>query len=454
MRTSQHVRKIVAIILCATVFVCGISTVFSFGETEKGVAQAEVFLRDQAVYTLKNANSGLYMDVNGAGVGNNYNLIQWSETNERNQMFVLRKLNEDQQLYDDWMICPFHVPNLAVAVDVSGGSSATGAQLITYEKTANANQLYRIVPHDDVSGAYEILTGASGYSKAIGVDGIMGGENCTQQGHSSQTAWYIEKVWYETRVSDGCAVGGALAPAEHPIFGTPTLYATSTIDKQVVSREHPVYDTEYTTIRDYNIVYWKYSIPVNAVLQRVNLASQTLAPGEAANTVTYTSSMSQSFTFAQSITTARTESNTAGIEAGASFEALKVGLSSSSTVSNTITNQMSYTQTYDTSTSVGIIFNYTNNTSNIVECHLDFRGNLYLIVAQVYKVNYTVSQTSEGSLGWWTRYTYTPFLQTCEEEIFNWQVDANSIQLDLYPYQNTANGYVYIGNKYSGILYI
>ena len=454
MKASQHGRKIVAIILCATIIAGGISLVFSFGKVENGVAQADVFLRHNAVYTFKSAHSGLYMDVNGAGVGNNYNIIQWSETNDRNQMFVLRNMSEIGDQEHEWMICPFHVPQMTVAVDVNGGSSDVGALLITYEKNNGKNQYFRIQAHPTVSGAYEILTGASDYTKAIGVGGVMGGANCTQQVSSSQTAWYIEKVWNVTQVSNSCDVNAVLTPAEHPLFGTPSLYATAYINKQVVSREHRVYDTEYTTIRDYNIVYWKYSVPVNAVLQRVNIASRTLSPGQSTGNITYTTSTSESFTFGQSISTARTISNTVGIEAGVSFGNLKVGSSATTTVSNTITNQMSYSSTYDTSTSIGMTFNYTNNTSGVVECCLDFRGNLYLIVAQVYKVNYTVTQTSEGDLGWWTRYTYTPFIQTCQEEIFNWEVDENSIRLDLFPYQNTANGYVYIGNKYSGILYI
>ncbi len=80
---------------------------------------------------------------------------------------------------------------------------------------------------------------------------------------------------------------------------------------------------------------------------------------------------------------------------------------------------------------------------------------MYLYIARVYKIEYTVSTWNSGSLGWYMHYEYTENGKTCMEEIFNWELLTPTYG-GFNPYElNASDGkYYYVGNKTEGVIYV
>ncbi len=116
-------------------------------------------LQDGAVYMIKNANSGLYLAVDGGTAENSRNVIQnsgsgnalgWKAVSSGNGYYSLISRTGDGKTY---------------ALDVSAKSTEDGANVEIYTNKGGDNQQFKFVKNSD--GTYTILTKHSGDSSCI-----------------------------------------------------------------------------------------------------------------------------------------------------------------------------------------------------------------------------------------------------------------------------------------------
>ena len=145
-----------------------------------------------ACYKIKNVNSGLYMQVEGGKAENKANVQQWGTT--------------DGTVHDIWKTIDagngyyYLVSGVGdggtYCLDVTGKSSANGANIEIYKYDGGINQQFYITPNSD--GSYIIKTRVSDNKSAIEIKdaGVGSGENVQQwvlNGYNNQN-WIFEKV--------------------------------------------------------------------------------------------------------------------------------------------------------------------------------------------------------------------------------------------------------------------
>jgi len=110
-------------------------------------------------YFIKNAYSGLYLDVANGATSNGTNIQQWSSNGSTAQQFNLVYLNNGY--YAIKTVCS----GSAQALDVWGKSKADGTNIATYKYSGGANQQFKFVKQSD--GSYAILTRMSGDASCL-----------------------------------------------------------------------------------------------------------------------------------------------------------------------------------------------------------------------------------------------------------------------------------------------
>ena len=138
------------------------------GQPRKDSSYSQAVFSDGTVYTIKNANSGLYMEVAGNSAENNANVQQWdlngggdsSDTPDSWNMW--RIFNTD----DGYCYLISEVGDGATyALDVSQGKSESGTNIGIYSFNGLDSQKFKIVKNSD--GLYKIRTKVSGDKSTV-----------------------------------------------------------------------------------------------------------------------------------------------------------------------------------------------------------------------------------------------------------------------------------------------
>ncbi|XYI03643.1 RICIN domain-containing protein [Sorangium sp. So ce1128] len=135
------------------------------------------------VYTpLAIVGSGLAMTVLGASSSNGANVVQEARTNDGNDA------NDDHRLFQlvlassgngSYYIKPRHSKSSDMCLDISGASTAVGAQVIQWPCSGTGNQRFKFISADSNSSTYWIKNEYS--NLCLGVTNGNGGTNVTQQ---------------------------------------------------------------------------------------------------------------------------------------------------------------------------------------------------------------------------------------------------------------------------------
>jgi arabinan endo-1,5-alpha-L-arabinosidase len=147
------------------------STLGTQGYTNSSLYKATKF---EGYYYVKNANSGLYLDVADGSSANGANIRQWTYNGAASQIFkIVSNGSGYYYIYTG-------ASNYASVVDVTDGSSANGANIRQWAYLGGNAQLYKIVQNDD--GTVTFLTKATGDTAAIEVyyAGTAAGDNVDQ----------------------------------------------------------------------------------------------------------------------------------------------------------------------------------------------------------------------------------------------------------------------------------
>ncbi len=153
----------------------------------------EINLEENAVYMIKNANSGLYLEVEGGTTANGANVQQWGANgaSPHNTWKLVEDGNGFYYLISQLGDCNTYY------LDVNGGDSANGTNVQIWEKSGSRGQQFSFTKNSD--GSYIIHTNCyTGGVKCVEVAdaSTASGANVHQMkvnGDDCQN-WYFEKV--------------------------------------------------------------------------------------------------------------------------------------------------------------------------------------------------------------------------------------------------------------------
>ncbi|MDE7120589.1 MAG: RICIN domain-containing protein, partial [Oscillospiraceae bacterium] len=155
--------------------------------------------KEGSVYMIKNVNSGLYIDVEGAAAANGTNCQQWgaSEPGIQNTWKLVSAGD------DYYYIVSAVGDGGSYVLDVSGKSSADGANVQIYSYRGTDNQKFKFTKNSD--GSYKILTKISGDKSGIEI------ANAERTSGSNVQQWAINGAncqdWILEPVTNlGCAM--------------------------------------------------------------------------------------------------------------------------------------------------------------------------------------------------------------------------------------------------------
>lgn len=154
---------------------------------------------DGSVFMIKNVNSGLYIDVEGAKAANGTNCQQWGAAEAGIQnTWKLVSAGDDY-----YYIVSAVGDGGSYVLDVSGKSSADGANIQIYSYKGTDNQKFKFTKNSD--GSYKILTKISGDKSGVEIANAetTSGSNVQQwtiNGANCQD-WILESV-----TNPGCAM--------------------------------------------------------------------------------------------------------------------------------------------------------------------------------------------------------------------------------------------------------
>lgn len=151
------------------------------------VGQDKLSLTSSDTYFIRNKASKYYFDVTGAGTKNNTELLQYDFSGASNQTFKFSHYWEGS-----YYMIPQHATDKVVELK---GESVNGYRLKLYSKRDDKPyQRYKFVRAS--ADSFYILTGASGYTKAVAVGGDVNIHNPLEQWDRTNTdaqQWVIEK---------------------------------------------------------------------------------------------------------------------------------------------------------------------------------------------------------------------------------------------------------------------
>lgn len=107
---------------------------FGFGTTT-AYAQGTNDIDPNATYIIQNVKSGKVLDVKGGSTADGANIIQWTQHGRENQQFKIEQISNGA----------FIITNVksGKALDVKGGSTADGANIIQWTRHGRENQQFR-----------------------------------------------------------------------------------------------------------------------------------------------------------------------------------------------------------------------------------------------------------------------------------------------------------------------
>lgn len=152
---------------------------------------AETFANG-STYRFKNANSGLYIQVEGAAAENGANIQQWG-TSEDTIHDIWKLIDAGDGYY---YIVSAVGDGGTFVLDVAGKKTDNGTNIDLYKSNGGTNQQFMFTKNSD--GSYKILTRISGEASAVEVAGASkeSGANIQQwelNGESCQN-WILEEV--------------------------------------------------------------------------------------------------------------------------------------------------------------------------------------------------------------------------------------------------------------------
>jgi len=169
------------------------------GQTPEMEGDDSNVLKDGATYMIKNANSNLYIDIDGGKATNGANAQQWG-ANGAGPQNTFKLLSAGNGYY---YIVSAVGDGGTYVLDVSGNKSNNGANVHIYQFNGHNNQMFRFVRN--ANGSYKILTKVSENKSAVEIASAStsSGANVQQwvvNGESCQD-WYLEPV-----VNPGCTM--------------------------------------------------------------------------------------------------------------------------------------------------------------------------------------------------------------------------------------------------------
>jgi len=116
-----------------------------------GAGGTDVFY-PAAYYRLLNVNSRLALDVNGGSTANGANIIQWPQNGGNNQQWIITANGSNYKITNR---------NSGLVLDVNGGSKASGAGIIQWPWNGGNNQQWTLTAV--ATGIYKVTNFNSGY---------------------------------------------------------------------------------------------------------------------------------------------------------------------------------------------------------------------------------------------------------------------------------------------------
>lgn len=159
---------------------------------------------DGSVYRLKNVNSGLYMQVEGAKAENGTNVQQWG-TGDGVTHDIWKLIDQGDGYYS---LISAVGDGGTYALDVAGKKTADGTNVDIYQYNGGTNQQFMLTPNAD--GSYKLRTRVSGCKSAVEIAdaGKGSGDNVQQwtvNGASCQD-WILEAA-----ADPGCKMDTAVS---------------------------------------------------------------------------------------------------------------------------------------------------------------------------------------------------------------------------------------------------
>ena len=147
---------------------------------------------DGSSWMIKNVNSGLYIDIDGAKAANGTNAQQWGAS-EQGIQNTFRLFEAGDGYY---YIASAVGDGGTYVLDVAGKSSANGANIGIYQYNGGENQKFKFIQNSD--GSYKIISKISGDKSAIEIKDAATGSGANVQqwtlnGHACQN-WILEPV--------------------------------------------------------------------------------------------------------------------------------------------------------------------------------------------------------------------------------------------------------------------
>ncbi len=164
----------------------------SSGSSSSGTASGYASFVDGTAFMIKNANSGLYMEVAGGAAANSTNVQQWGANGSATHN-TWRLFSAGDGYY---YIVSTLGDTATYVLDIAGRKNTDGANAAIYTYNRGTNQQFKFIPNSD--GTYKIVTRVSGDTKGVEIVNAYttSGANVQQwslNGHACQN-WILEEV--------------------------------------------------------------------------------------------------------------------------------------------------------------------------------------------------------------------------------------------------------------------
>ncbi|MDR3312971.1 MAG: RICIN domain-containing protein [Oscillospiraceae bacterium] len=215
---KRKLFRTIGLVLSAVIFLSSLLFVPS------AAYSADAYLVSGEVYYIKNANSGRYLDVTGAGTASGTNVQQYAMNGTKAQMWKV--VHVGSGLYKIVSM----VGSANLVLDVFPGGSANGGNIDIYSDLGVSDQRFALVR--TVDGSYVMRTACSNYTRVVTVDNASCSNRANvfqwQYNQTHNDEWFFEPVYkysptlgvkyakenYNRRVSaypDVSAIGGDCA---------------------------------------------------------------------------------------------------------------------------------------------------------------------------------------------------------------------------------------------------
>lgn len=150
------------------------------------------------MFYVRNANSGMYLDVSNGSTANGAKVQQWFFNNGNNQKWVVT--HDDNGTY---AIEPSYVTEMSL--DIKDAVTEDGGIAQLFQKHTNTAQMFKLTPNNN--GSFKIRTGCSSYNKCLSVENASCEltANIFQWGVNSSSGNSNEDWFFEKKPSFGAA---------------------------------------------------------------------------------------------------------------------------------------------------------------------------------------------------------------------------------------------------------